>query len=141
MRSKATAFALTMIAVHTGVSLVHGNAHGHLAIGLSAFQSAFVAIFVLLIPLVAAVLLFTRWRRIAGALLAVSMAAGFFFGIYNHFLVAGHDNFFEVSAAGWGNAFRWTVLLLAVTEALGCWAGALVWKENPEVQLPSNESG
>jgi glucan phosphoethanolaminetransferase (alkaline phosphatase superfamily) len=129
MKSKAIVFALAMIVVHTGVSFVHGNAHEHLAIGLANSQQAFVAIFVLILPLVAAILLFTRWRRIAGALLAVSMAADFFFGIYNHFLVAGHDNFFETSAAGWGSAFRWTVLLLAVTEALGCWAGILAWKE------------
>lgn len=129
MRSKATAFALVMIVVHTAVSMVHGNAHEHLAIGLSIFQQAFAAIFVLMIPLVAAILLFRRWRRVAGALLAVSMAADFFFGIYNHFLVAGHDNFFETSAAGWGGTFRWTVVFLAVTEAAGCWAGALVWKE------------
>jgi glucan phosphoethanolaminetransferase (alkaline phosphatase superfamily) len=136
MRSGATAFALAMIVVYTAVSFVHGNAHEHLAIGLSSFQQAFVAIFVLILPLIAAILLFTRWRRVAGALLAGSMAADFFFGIYNHFLLAGHDNFFETSAAGWGSAFRWTVLLLAVTEALGCWAGVLVWKER-SAQTPA----
>jgi glucan phosphoethanolaminetransferase (alkaline phosphatase superfamily) len=140
MKSKATAWALAMIVVHTGVSFVHGNAHEHLAIGLTNFQQAFVAIFVLILPLVAAVLLFTRWRRVAGALLAVSMAADFFFGIYNHFLVAGPDNFFETSAAGWGGAFRWTVLLLAVTEALGCWAGIRVCRESPRTQLSSDGS-
>jgi hypothetical protein len=136
MKSKATVFALVMIVVHTGVSLVHGNAHEHLAIGLTAFQGAFVAVFVFIAPLAAAVLLFTRWRRIAGALLAISMAGSFLFGIYNHFLVAGHDNYFETSAAGWGGAFRWTALLLAITEAVGSWAGVLVWKERSEHTSP-----
>jgi glucan phosphoethanolaminetransferase (alkaline phosphatase superfamily) len=135
MKSNPTVFALAMIVIHTAVSAVHGKAHEHLAIALSNFQQAFVAAFVLIIPLAAAILLFTRWRRVAGALLAVSMAADFFFGIYNHFVVAGHDNFFEASAAGWGGAFRWTVVLLAVTEALSCWAGVRVWKEHSD-QIP-----
>lgn len=129
MKSKAVAFALAIIVVHAAVVAVHGLAHAKLAIALSANQQLFVAAIVLVFPLAVGILLFTELRRAAGALLAASMAAALLFGLYNHFLTPGRDNFFEVPVAGWGAAFRWTSVLLAVTEALGCWAGVRVWKE------------
>lgn len=140
MKSPGTPFALAMILVHAAVVAVHGMAHAELAIPLSAYQHVFVTTFVLVFPLGVGIVFFTELRRAGGALLAACMAADFLFGAYNHFLVAGPDSFFEAATTGWGAVFRWTGVLLAVTEALGVWAGLRVWKARPESHKRHDDS-
>jgi membrane-bound ClpP family serine protease len=124
---KAARFALTMIVVHTAVAAIHGAAHAAIPILLSRDQRVFVAVFSLILPLASGALLFTNLRRAGGAILAGSMAAIFLFGLYYHFFVAGPDNFSYAHTGAWGTLFRWTAVLLALTEALAFWAGLRVW--------------
>jgi hypothetical protein len=127
MKDSPGAFAIAVVLAHAAVVAVHGAAHRELAIALTVPQRAFVAAFVLIFPLGFGALLVTSLRRVAGAALAACFAADFLFGVYNHFFAGGHDNVLEVAGGGWGAAFRWTSVLLGVTEALGCWAGVRVW--------------
>lgn len=128
MRSSPRAFGVAVVLAHAAVVAVRGAAHRELAIPLSLLQRVFVAAFVLILPLGMATLLATGLRRAAGAGLAACLAADFLFGAYNHFVAAGHDNVFEASGGKWGAVFCGTSVLLALTEALGCWAGAWVWR-------------
>ena len=120
---KPAGFALATIALHAAVALVHGKAHAHLDIGLSHWQHTYVMAVVVVAPLLAGILLLARQSGAGGILLAVSMAGALLFGAYYHFVAGGADNVASVAASGWGAVFRWTSVLLALTEAVGVWAG------------------
>ena len=122
-------FAIAMVVAHLILNFAHGSAHDRLQIGLTPAELDFVWGDILIAPLVAAVLLLTKWRRIGAALLTISMAGAFAFGVYKHFLAAGADNAFGVAAGTWGTTFLATSFLLALTEALACWAGIAVLKQ------------
>ncbi len=117
------AVALVLVLVHLAISAVHGVAHQRLGIGLLRGEDLFVGIDSVALPLVAAVLLLTKWRRVGGWLLAISMAGAFVFGVDKHFIAAGTDNAFGVASGLWGATFQVTAFLLAAIEAVACWAG------------------
>jgi hypothetical protein len=125
----AVRFAIAMVLVHLAVSVVHGAAHDRLVIGLSRAENLFVQIDIVSAPLIAGALLLTRWRRLGGWLLAVSMAGAFFFGVYKHFIAPGADNAFTAPAGAWGTTFQITAVLVALSEALTCWAGMATAKQ------------
>ena len=87
---------------------------------LTEGQSSFVTIVVLISPLVAMILLWTRFQKAGMYLLAISMAGSFVFGVYYHFIAAGADNAFTLSTQLWTAEFRITAVLLVVIEAAGC---------------------
>ena len=82
---------------------------------LTTFGYIYVAVVITLEPLVAAVLLFTRKRKIGALLLALSMSGSFIFGFWYHFLSATNDNVAHVSGP-WHSAFLWTAIALALIE-------------------------
>ncbi len=124
----AVRFALAMILAHVVVQFFHGAAHGRLGIGLSAAEKLFVGIVIFIAPLLAGILLAMKLHRAGAALLVVSMAGSFLFGVYKHFVAAGLDNVASHPFRGWGLTFQATAVLLGLTEALGCWAGVQVLK-------------
>ena len=69
-------------------------------------------------------------------LLLASMAGALIFGLAFHFLVSGPDNVFTLNPGAGREAFRFSAVLVALTEALGCVAG--VWALS---KLPSSEEG
>ena len=103
-----------------GSGLAHGSGHTHLGVALSEWQSTFVTIVILISPLVAMILLWTRYQRAGLFLLAISMVGSFVFGVYYHFIAAGADNAFTLRQEPWTAVFRITAALLAVIEAAGC---------------------
>lgn len=118
------------VVVHAAVSSVHGRAHAELGVGLSPAQVLFVYVVILAAPVVAAILLWTRWSRAGAVLLAVSMAASLVFGVYHHFIAISPDHIAHLPAglAETQRMFRLTAALLAVTEALGAGVGVWAWK-------------
>ena len=123
---RPTGFALATIALHAAVVLAHGKAHPHLGIGLTPWQHIYVLAVIVVAPLFAGLLLLARQAWAGGILLAVSMAGALVFGAYYHFVAPGADNIASVVAEGWGVVFRWTSVLLALTELAGIWAGLRV---------------
>jgi hypothetical protein len=113
-------FALAVVAIHLSITVLHGSAHRNLLIGLSASQQLFVWTVIIAAPLIAALLLLLKLRRIGGLLLFLSMAGSLVFGAWNHFLVHSADNIASTPSTGWGLVFRVTATLLLLTEALGC---------------------
>ena len=81
-----------LVLVHLLITAVHGAAHRELQVGLTPSGSAFVAVVIVIAPLVAMWLVWgPRWRFGLG-LVAASMFASLLFGFYHHFLVEGADH-------------------------------------------------
>ena len=119
MRRIRTIGSLIVVA-HLGVVLQHGSDHARMAINMAPWQNAFIASVIVVAPVVAAVMLWTRRSKPGLWLLALSMAGSFFFGLWYHFLAAGADNVFTMAPVGASAAFRTTAVLLAILEAAGC---------------------
>jgi hypothetical protein len=116
-------FAIWIIVAHLVLNYFHGAAHRALAIGITPAERRYVVIVILFAPVVAGVLLLLKARRAGGWLLAAAMAGSLAFSVYKHFIAAGPDNAFSLAPSAWGALFQITAVLLAVVEALGCWAG------------------
>ena len=101
------------------VNIVHGAAHNTLRVELGPVGIMFVYVVILIAPLCAMVLTWTKNKRIGFALFTFSMAASFVFGLYNHFVSPGIDNVAHQPHETWGAIFILTAWLLLLTEAAG----------------------
>ena len=119
-------YGTVFVLMHLVVNLLHGRAHTELQIGLSSFQLLFVVGIIMIGPLLALVFLWTQRQRLGLVLLTASMAGACVFGLYYHFVVPSPDHVAHVPAGLWGDLFRMTAVLLALSEALGFVLG-LVW--------------
>ncbi len=81
-----------LVAIHLAASLWHGNAHTRLAIYLPAEKTLFVFIVILIAPIVAAALVWTRYISIGLWVLFLSMLGSFLFGAYHHYVLVSPDN-------------------------------------------------
>lgn len=113
--------ALVTIAVlaHLAVNIFHGQAHTSLGVGLSDWQQLFIFVVIMLAPLLALALVFTRYTRLALWLLLVSMLGSFIFGGVYHYLIISPDHVAHLPPGDARGMFRLTALLLLVTEAFG----------------------
>jgi len=112
-------YGTVFVLIHLIINLLHGRAHTELQIGLSSFQLLFVVGVILLGPLLAMVLLWTQHQRFGLMLLTMSMAGACLFGLYYHFVLPSPDHVAHIPAGFWGEVFRITAVLLALSEALG----------------------
>ncbi|MGH9745794.1 MAG: hypothetical protein ACRD59_06755 [Candidatus Acidiferrales bacterium] len=125
-RSSLVGLAIGIVLIHLALNIIHGMAHGRLAIGLDAFQKLFVAIVILVAPLLAAYLIWKGRLRDGGALLAISMAGALLFGVYFHFVLPGPDHVTHINlplSFDMRDIFDVTAVLLALFECLGVLAG------------------
>ena len=107
------------VLAHLVVNLLHGQAHTSLGVGLSSWQQLYVLAVILLAPLVALVLTFTRYARDGLWLLLVAMLGSFVFGGLYHYLIISPDHVAHLPPGDARGMFRTTALLLLVTEAIG----------------------
>src|SRR6201998_633486 len=91
-----------------GVVLWHLLILARLHSALGNDQILLIASLVNLIPVTAAILLWTRFRKIAGWLLLVSLGIGLPIGTYEHFLSPSPDNIFRMTEREWVLQFRIT---------------------------------
>ena len=125
------------VLAHLVVNLLHGQAHTRLAVGLSNWQQVYVLIIILLAPLVALVLVFTRYARAGLWLLVVSMLGSFIFGACYHYVIISPDHVAHLPAGDARGLFRVTALLLLITEAFGVFVGArLLFTPRDRVAAP-----
>jgi len=104
-------------------------------VGLTAFGNLYVLVVITIAPLVAGVLLLTRWARQGARLLALSMLGSFVFGVWYHFLSATSDNVMEVHGP-WRSSFLWTAIALAIIEFAGMLMGIVAAKSFRESAEP-----
>ncbi len=110
------------VLAHLVVSIVHGQAHDRLAVGLSNWQNLYVLIVVVIAPLIAMVLIWTRLAHIGLLLLVISMAGSLIFGVAYHYVVISPDHVSHLPPGEHG-LFRTTALLLVLTELFGIAVG------------------
>lgn len=116
-----------VVAVSAAVNAVHTSSHaGQHIMSLPAWQLTYIAVVVYAAPVVAAVLLWTRFRRSGAWLLVASMAGSLAFGFLYHFLVSGPDNVFAQPPGPWRAAFVVTAVVLSLLQAAGVLAGLRV---------------
>ena len=81
-----------LVAIHFAVAAWHGGAHSQLAIALPPEKNAFVYIVILIAPIVAASLSWTRYVLLGIWTFFLSMLGAFLFGAYHHFVLVSPDN-------------------------------------------------
>jgi len=118
-----------VVAAHLVVALIHGAAHGSLAINPPrSADLAFIVLTVYLGPLVAVWRLRAARSRSGAMLLALSMAGAFVYGIVFHYGLPTLDHVSQVPVVPWGTVFRITAGLLAPLEAIGALQGLAAWR-------------
>ncbi len=80
------------VLAHLVVSIVHGRAHESLGVGLSSWQNTYVLTVIVISPLVAMVLIWTRYARTGLLLLVISMAGSLIFGVVHHYVMISPDH-------------------------------------------------
>jgi hypothetical protein len=90
-----------LVAIHLAVSVWHGNAHTALDIALPPWKNAFLFIVILIAPVVAASLIWTRYAAVGVWMFFLSMLGALLFGVYHHYLLVSPDH---VSHLVGGNA-------------------------------------
>lgn len=81
-----------LVVIHLVASFWHGAAHTRLAIGLPIEKTIFVYVVILIAPIVAAALVWTRYSSIGLWIFVLSMLGALFFGAYHHYVMVSPDN-------------------------------------------------
>jgi hypothetical protein len=81
-----------LVTIHLAASLWHGSAHTQLAIALPPEKNAFVYVVILIAPIVAAGLVWTRYISIGLWVLFLAMLGALLFGAYHHYVLVSPDN-------------------------------------------------
>jgi hypothetical protein len=122
--SRNDSLSLTAAVVaHLAIGVVHTIAHDALVVELTRFQDLFVQIVYLGLPLLAAVLVWTRFSRSAALLLTFSMAASLVFGAWYHFLFVSPDHVAHLPEGDQQFLFQATAVLMGLIDAGGAWQG------------------
>jgi hypothetical protein len=119
--------ALTIVAIHFVVVVLHSIAHQLLPVQATPAQLAFILPVIVVAPLVAAVML-TKFEKAGMVLLTASMLGSFLFGIYYHFAADTIDHVAHVAHREplfWSQMFLITSYLLAISEAAGAAVGLI----------------
>jgi hypothetical protein len=86
-------FVITgLVAIHLAATLWHGSAHTQLAIALSPEKTVFVYTVILIAPIVAAALVWTRYNWMGLWAFFFTMLGSFLFGAYHHYVMVSPDN-------------------------------------------------
>ena len=130
MRGSEAFWGTAVVAVSAAVNAAHTASHaGQHVMSLPAWQLTYIAVVIYAAPVVAAVLLWTRFRRSGAWLLTASMAGSLAFGLLYHFLLPGPDNVFTQHPGSWRVAFMVTAVLLSLLQAAGVVAGLRIARE------------
>jgi hypothetical protein len=129
-------YGTVIVLANCGVIICHLLILARLHSMLSDGQILLIAILLNLIPFMALLLLWTRFRKIAGWLLLASLGIGLLIGTYEHSLSSSPDNVFRMAPGKWTLQFRITAVLLMIVEGLGCWIGVKASRENHVFGVP-----
>jgi len=126
-KHRRIAWVVTLVVLaHLVVNLLHGQAHTSLAIGLATWQHVYVIAVILLAPLVALALSWTRYARVGVWLLLASMLGALIFGAVYHYIIISEDHVAHLPPGNARGLFRVTALLLLVTETVGVIVAAMI---------------
>jgi len=83
--------SLTVL-IHLGGNIWHGYAHAILEIDLPSIKIAFVAIAIVIAPIIGAILTWTRFSIGGCCLVGASMLGSVLFSVYHHYVLISNDN-------------------------------------------------
>jgi len=122
---KAAVYGTAMILLATAANILHAVSHaGQGVLSLEAWQWGYVVGVIFVSPIVAAALLWTRYRLVGAWLLLASMVGSFVFDFAYHFLIPGLDNVFTLQPGAWLAPFWVSSVLLVAVSGLGALVGA-----------------
>jgi len=119
--------ALTVVAIHFVVVVLHSIAHNVLPVEATPAQLAFILPVIIVAPLVAGVILI-KFEKAGMILLTATMLGSLIFGIYYHFIADTIDHVAHVAHREplfWSQMFVVTSYVLAITEAAGAAVGLI----------------
>ena len=122
---RATLYGTVVAVLTTAVNLLHGVAHEGQHMILLGWQWAYVIVVVFFAPVLAAGLLWARYRR-PGTWVLVASMVGSFFGLAYHFSIPGPDNVFALQPRVWRTPFQVSAALLLLLRGIGSLVGAWV---------------
>jgi hypothetical protein len=113
-----------LVSAHLGALVAHALSHTHLHVMAEGWRLWFIVIVIFVLPVLAAVLLWTAKQGPGLTVLFFSMVGSLVFGIYHHFVLPGPDNVASIGQGSWSGCFVASAVLLAVVEAATCiWCG------------------
>ena len=115
-------FGVAVVVLHVLVVIPHSVAHTMMHIDMNLWQNVYIAMVIVIGPVVSGILLW-RSSRSGFALLVLSMTGSLLFGIYYHFLAPGPDNVAFLHLHQWTQTFRVSAVMLAVLELVGVIVG------------------
>lgn len=117
-----------VVAIHLAVALWHGTAHTALVVTLSPEQNAFVFLVILIAPLLAAFLVWTRYVLAGVWMFFLSMLGALLFGVYYHYILVSPDNIGHLPHGGADaqSPFIASAAALALLELASALYGAFV---------------
>jgi len=133
-----------LVVVHFAVAVWHGNAHTVLAITLPPEKNAFVYAVIVIAPVLAAALMWTRYALAGAWTFVLSMLGALLFGAYHHFVMVSPDNIDHLphGTAYAQSTFVATAVALAVLELVSALYGAFcVWGWSRAPRVPSYPKG
>ena len=99
-----TKYAITvLVGIHLIATLWHGDAHTRLAIELPPEKTAFVLLVILVAPIVAAALVWTRFAHVGLWVFVISTLGALLFGVYHHYVMVSPDNVAHLPAGNPGH--------------------------------------
>ena len=81
-----------LVLIHLAVTFWHGSAHRQLAIDLPPEKTLFVFGVILIAPILAAALVWTRYTSMGLYVFFLSMLGALLFGVYHHYVLVSPDN-------------------------------------------------
>jgi len=132
MKVNRIAISLFLL-VHHVIAILHGGAHTDLAIFLPPYKDFFVIAVMIILPIIAIILVWTRLVRWGLLLLACSMAAALLFDVYHHYILVSPDNIAHLphGTDEQHMHFTWTANAIAALQFIGTlWAGYLFVKSD-----------
>jgi uncharacterized membrane protein len=112
--------------VHLVASLWHGSVHARLGVELSTQQTLFVYLVIIIAPVMAGILVWTRYVSIGLWLFFLAMLGSFLFGVYHHYVLVSPDNISHLPPATPQSHSRFVIsaALIAVIELASALYGA-----------------
>jgi len=99
--------------------------------GFSLREAIVLSVLANAIPLLALMLLWTRFVRVGGLILLISLGPALVFGGGSHFLSNGSDNVFRILAGEWTFQYQTSSILLFFLELFGFWVGIAALRNRP----------
>lgn len=117
---RSSILVATVVIIHHAIAFLHGGAHDDLAIPMAAWQTGFINLVIILLPLVGIGLLFSRLRRYGLYAVIAGMSGALVFGIVHHYMLVSPDHISHLPAAEAHvhATFSWTAGTIAMLEGV-----------------------